>query len=92
MKPNKNVEGSHVRNGWSIAKFKPNFSKALGENKPSPRVSTRGALKKDADDFMIDFGGDLAILNEKLNLFSKNMLQLLGNCAKTEKQTTGIDH
>ena len=77
MKPDKNVESSHLFNGRSIAKIKMNFSKAIDKNKLNPRVSTRDALKKHAFVFMIDFGGDLIKLNEKLNVFSKSMFELI---------------
>lgn len=58
--------------------------------KPSPRVSNRGALKKQADDFMIEFGRKLAKLNEQLKLFSEDMMDLLGNCAMFETNITSI--
>ena len=60
----------------------------MDKNKPSPRVSTRSALKKQADDFMTEFGGDLAMLNEKLKVFSRSMFEFLQNCVKTQSHTT----
>ena len=92
MKPDRNVERSHIGNGRSIAKIKMNLSKAMDRNIPSSRVSTRGALKKQADDFMIEFGSDLANLNENVNVFSKSVFELIENCAKTENHTTSIAH
>ena len=41
---------------------------------------------------MIEFGSDLAKLNESFNVFSKSVSELLGNCAKTENHTTSIYH
>ena len=92
MKSDRNVESSHPGNGRSHAKIKLNLIKTKNKNKPSPRVSTRGALKKEADDFMNGLGGNLVKLNEILNVFSKSMFQMLKNCAKTESHTTSIAH
>ena len=92
MKPDRSVESFHLGNGRSIAKIKVNLSKAKDKNKPRSRVSTRGALIKQADDLMIEFGSDLAKLNEISNVFSKSVFELLENCAKTENHTTSIAH
>ena len=94
MKPDRTVESSHSGNGRSIAKIKMNLSKAIdkNKNKPSSRISTRGAQKKQADDLMLEFGSDLAKLNENFNILSKSVLELLENCAKTENHTTSIAH
>ena len=46
VKPDKNDESSHLGNRRSIAKIKMNLSKAMDKNKPSPRVTPTGALKK----------------------------------------------
>ena len=64
----------------------------MDKNKQSPRVSTRGVLKKQVDDFMTDFGSELAKLNEKLNVFSKSIFELLKIGAITRKHTTSIAH
>ena len=92
MKPDTNVESSHLGNGRSIAKIKMNLSKTMDKNKPSSSSSTRGVLKKRADDLMIENGSDPAKLNENFNVFSKSMFELLENCAKTENHTTSIAH
>ena len=64
----------------------------MDKNKPSSRVSTRGALKKQANDFMIEFGSYLAKLTEIFNVFSKSVFELFENCAKTENHSTSINH
>ena len=69
-----------------------NLSKAMDKNKPRSRVSTRGALKKQAGDIMIEIDSDLAKLNENFNVFSKSVFELLEDCAKTESHTTSIAH
>ena len=92
MKPDRNVEKSHLGNGRSIVKIKTKWSKGMDKNKPSSCVSNRGALKKQADDLMIEFGSDLAKLNEISNVFSKSVFELLENCAKTENHTTSVAH
>ena len=61
-----------------------NLSNAMDKSKFNSRVSTRDALKKPADDLMIEFCSDLANLNENFNVFSKIVFELLENCAKTE--------
>ena len=92
MKPDTNVESSHLGKGGLIAKIKMNLSKAMDKNKPSSRVSTRGALKKQANDFMIEFGSYLAKLTEIFNVFSKSVFELFEKCAKTENHTTSNAH
>ena len=82
VKPDRNVETSHLGNRRSKAKIKMNFSKAMDKNKPSFRGSIRGALKKQAEDFMIEIRSDLANLNENFNIFSKSVFELLENCVK----------
>ena len=62
----------------------------MDKNKPTPRLSTRVALKKQSVDFVIEFCSDLSNLDEKLNVFSKGMFELFENCAKSENNTTGI--
>ena len=62
----------------------------MDKNKHSSRVSTRGALKRQAHDFMIEFGSGLAKLIENFSVFSKSVFELLGNCAKKENHTTSI--
>ena len=47
-----------------------NLSKAIDKNKPSSRISTEGALKKQVDDLMFEFGSDLAKVNENFNVIS----------------------
>ena len=92
VKPDRNVETSHLGIGRSIAKVKMNLNKAMDKNKPSSRVSTGGALKKQVDDLVIDFGIVLAKLNENFNVFSGSVFELLETCAKTENLTTIIAH
>ena len=69
-----------------------NLSKAMDINKPSSRVSTRGALKKQTDDLRFEYGSDLTKLNENFNLLSKSVFELHEDCAKTENHTTSIAH
>ena len=69
MKPDTNFESSHLWNGRSIAKIKMNLSKSMSKTKPSSCTSTIGALKKQADNLMIELGSDLAKLNENFNVF-----------------------
>ena len=92
MKPYYNVESFHSGNGRHFTKIKLNLSKAMNKNKPSSRVSTRGASKKQANDFVIELGSNLAKLNEKLDSFSKIVFELLGNCAEAESHTKNIAH
>ena len=73
MKPDRNVESSHLGNGRSIAKIKMNSSKVMDKNKHCSRVSTRSALKKQADYVMIEFSRCLAELNEIFYFFSKRV-------------------
>ena len=75
MKDVKKVESAHLGNGKSITKIKLNLNKTI--KKPSPCVSTRCALKNQADDFSIDFDSDFAKLNEILKVFSKGMFHLI---------------
>ena len=56
-------------------KTKVILSNAIDKDEPSSRVSTRGALEKQAADFMIEFGSDLAKLDEIFNVFSKNVFE-----------------
>ena len=70
MKPDRTVESSHSGNGRLFAQIKMDLSKAIDKSKPSSRISTRGALKKQVDDLMYEFGSDLAKLNENFNLLS----------------------
>ena len=86
VKPDKNVESFHQGNGLSFAKIKLNMSKALDKNKSSSSVSTRGALKKQADELMIAFGSDLAKLNKKLDVF----LNVCLDCLKTVPKLRAI--
>ena len=79
MKPNRTVESSPSENGPSISKIKMNLSKVIDKNKPISRISTRGALKKQADDLTFEFGSDLAKLNENFNVLQKVCL----NCLET---------
>ena len=51
--------------------------KVLTYEMGDPQVSTKSALKKQADDFLIKFCSNLAELNDKLIVFSKSMLELL---------------
>ena len=92
MKPDRTVESSHSGNGRLFAQIKMDLSKAIDKSKPSSRISTRGALKKQVDDLMYEFGSDLAKLNENFNVLSKSVLELLENCAKTENHTTSVAH
>ena len=39
---------------------------------------------------MFEFCSDLAMLNENFNVLSKNVLELLEKCAKTENHTANI--
>ena len=41
---------------------------------------------------MIEFGSDLAKLNEKLEVFSESVFELLEKCVKTECHTTTRAH
>ena len=52
----------------------------------------RTEKKKRADDFMLEFGRDVAKLNENFNAFSKSVFEVLENCAKTENHTNRIVH
>ena len=87
VKTDVNVEIFHLRNRRQLSKTKWNLSKAMDQNKPSPRVSPGGALKQ-GDDFVIEFDSDLTKFNENLNVFSKVMFDLLGTFAESQNHTT----
>ena len=84
MRPGKKGEPTHIANVRSNAKLKLQLSKTLEKNKSSPCVSTRSSAKKQADDFIIEFGSELAALKESFTTSTERVNDLIENCNKTD--------
>ena len=64
--------------------------KTSEKNKSSPRVSTRSSTKKQADDFLIEFGSELATLKESFLTTTERMNELIENYKKIEDRIVNL--
>ena len=85
MKTGKKGEHERIENVRPNAKTKLELNKTLEKkNKSSPSVSTRSSTRKRADDFIIEFGSELAALKESFMTSTERVNDLIENCNKTD--------
>ena len=84
MKTGKKGEHARIANVQYNAKTKLQLKKTLEKNKSSPRVSTRSTAKKQADDFIIEFGSELDALKESFTASTERVSDLIENFNKTD--------
>ena len=84
MKTGKKGKHAHIAKIRYYAKTKLQLKKTLEKNKSSPRVSTRSTVKKQADDFIIDFGSELDALKENFTASTERVDDLIENFNKTD--------
>ena len=90
MKTGKKREHAHIANIRSNAEIKLELRKLLEKYKSSSRVSTRSSTKKQADDFIIEFGSVLADSKENFMTLTKKVHDLIKSCNENKDQTINL--
>ena len=86
----KKREHAHIANVWSNEKIKLQFSKILGKKKVESSCFNQELYKKISDDFIIEFGSELADLKENFMTFTKCVHDPIENCNKTEDHAVNL--